>query len=278
MGQPMSTVPLRTPLRYPGGKSKAIGYLAAYLPNTFAEFREPFVGGGSMFIYLKQRYPSLKLWINDLNSEVFYFWSTVQNNLSGLIHEVEQVFGSDRPGKVLFDELTHCDVEKLAAPKRAARFFILNRITFSGTIESGGFSQQAFVQRFTLSSIDRLRRLEGILDNAKITQLDYSDVVMAGGASVFIFLDPPYFAATKSKLYGKKGDLHTTFDHEQFAAVMQQCPHPWLLTYDDSPEIQEKFAWAHRHSWELQYGMNNYRQANAAKGKELLIANYPLKK
>ncbi|MFM6152235.1 MAG: DNA adenine methylase, partial [Sphaerospermopsis kisseleviana] len=45
---------IKSPLRYPGGKSRAIKQIAQHLPTQFTEFREPLVGGGSVFIYLKQ--------------------------------------------------------------------------------------------------------------------------------------------------------------------------------------------------------------------------------
>ena len=45
---------LKSPLRYPGGKQKAISQIAHYLPPKFKEFREPFVGGGSIFFYVLQ--------------------------------------------------------------------------------------------------------------------------------------------------------------------------------------------------------------------------------
>ena len=38
---------LKTPLRYPGGKSKAIKTLAQWYPKVITEYREPFNGGGS---------------------------------------------------------------------------------------------------------------------------------------------------------------------------------------------------------------------------------------
>ena len=55
---------------------------------------------------------------------------------------------------------------------------------------------------------------------------------------------------------------------------MKTCKHSWLITYDDSPEIRNNFKFAHIHEWELQYGMNNYKQGKAEKGKELFIYNY----
>jgi DNA adenine methylase len=90
-------------------------------------------------------------------------------------------------------------------------------------------------------------------------------------------LDPPYYSTTKSKLYGKNGELHLKFDHERFANNMKKCKHLWLITYDDCTEIRRLFNFAYIYPWELQYGMNNYKQKNAKKGKELFITNYKLK-
>ncbi|MBD2450786.1 DNA adenine methylase [Nostoc sp. FACHB-152] len=265
----------KSPLRYPGGKSKAIKQIDEYIPDNFSEFREPFVGGGSVFIYLKQKYPNLKIWINDLNHELFLFWKMAQSDITLLVQEIRRIKHKYKTGKLLFTEFTSLDINGLSNLERAVRFFVLNRITFSGTIESGGFSQEAFDKRFTYSSIERLEKLESILtEDIKITNLDYSYLLNEKGEDVFLFLDPPYFIATKSKLYGKDGDLHTSFEHQRFAESLKQCKHHWLITYDNSPQIRENFKWANIFEWELQYSMNNYKQNGSAKGKELFITNY----
>ncbi|MEH1955844.1 DNA adenine methylase [Nostoc sp.] len=270
---------IKSPLRYPGGKSKAINQIIGYLPESFSEFREPFVGGGSVFIYLRQKFPNLKIWINDLNRELFLFWKFAQSDITQLVKEIRHIKIKSTEGKLLFSELTSVDVNKLSDLERAVRFFVLNRISFSGTVESGGFSQEAFHKRFTDSSIERLEKLENILSkNVQITNLDYSHLLKSEGEDVFIFLDPPYFRATKSKLYGKDGHLHTSFEHQRFAELLQQCHHRWLITYDNSTQILENFQWANISEWELQYGMNNYKQSAAAKGKELFITNYEVQR
>ena len=267
---------IKSPLRYPGGKSRAVRQMKYLLPNEFDEYREPFVGGGSFFIYLKQKRPDLKIWINDLNPELYYFWKQAQIDSEKLAREVLIVKKERRNGQELFDELLNIKTQSLAELERAERFFILNRITFSGVVESGGYSQLAFESRFTESSIERLSRLGRILEGVKITHLDYRELLQNGGKNVFTFLDPPYFRATKSKLYGRNGVLHTNFNHDEFAHEMKKCKHSWLITYDDSPEIRANFSFAKIYEWELQYGMNNYKQGKAEKGNELFISNYDL--
>jgi DNA adenine methylase len=246
------------------------------LPQGFEEYREPFVGGGSFFIYLKQAYPQLKIWINDLNPELYYFWKYAQIDSEGLAREALKVKTERANGQELFNELVNVKVDTLTEFERAVRFFVLNRITFSGVVESGGYSQQAFVGRFTESSVERVAKLGKLLEGIKITYLDYREVLSGGGKEVFTFLDPPYFKATRSKLYGKNGILHTGFNHDEFTHALKSCGHSWLITYDDSPEIRKNFGFANIHKWELQYGMNNYKQGRADKGSELFISNYPL--
>lgn len=265
---------IKSPLRYPGGKSKAIPQIRAYLPASFSEYREPFVGGGSLFIYLKQLSPSLRVWINDLNQDLYCFWKHAQTDLQSLSEEILKLRSETTDGRDLFRSLTSNHANVASCFERAVRFFVLNRITFSGTVDSGGYSEKAFQTRFTHSSIERLRSLSEVLGGVKITNSDYRKILEEPGRDVFIFLDPPYLAATKSKLYGRKGDLHTSFDHAEFARSLKNCSHRWLITYDDSPEIRRNFAFANLHEWQLQYGMNNYMQARAAKGKELFITNY----
>lgn len=265
---------LKSPLRYPGGKSRALSQIEQYLPMDFSEYREPFVGGGSLFIYLKQKRPDLKIWINDLNSELYCFWKYVQDDSGKLADEVLRIKKERTDGQALFSELINIRIQNLSEFERAVRFFVLNRITFSGTVESGGYSQAAFEKRFTYSSIERLENIGQLLKDIKITNSDYKEVIGQDSEKVFIFLDPPYLKAVKSKLYGKKGILHTMFDHREFAEQMKKCGHLWLITYDDSYEIRKKFAFANIYKWQLQYGMNNYKQGKAEKGNELFIMNY----
>ena len=263
---------IKSPLRYPGGKSRAVKKISALVPN-FKEFREPFVGGGSIFVYLKQKYPEREFWINDLYENLYHFWNQCKNNPKELINQILLWKNEFIIGKELHNYLLN-NIDKFDETKKAAAFFVFNRITFSGTTESGGFSNAAFNGRFTDSSIERVKQLSTILDNTKITNFDYQKVIEKSGEDVFIFLDPPYYSATKSALYGKNGRFHKNFDHIRFAEVMQNCNHNWLLTYDNSEYIKELFSFANIFKWDLKYGMRNVSKNSNQNGKELFISNY----
>jgi DNA adenine methylase len=263
---------IKSPLRYPGGKSRAIDLISTLVPD-FQEFREPFVGGGSVFIYLKQKFPNRKIWINDLYYQLYTFWDMCQKNLDAVIKQVYVWRNEYENGKELHKFLND-NITKFNSIEIASAFFIYNRITFSGTSESGGFSEQAFKGRFTESSITRLQNMKPILENLQITNFDYEELVNKKGENVFIFLDPPYYSATKSALYGKNGNMHKKFDHERFAETMRHCKHKWLITYDDCEHIRELFKFSNIMSWNLTYGMRNVSDSSDQIGKELFISNY----
>lgn len=263
---------IKSPLRYPGGKSRAVKIISELIPR-FDEYREPFVGGGSVYIYLKQKYPGKKFWINDLYTNLYHFWNEAQNNPKALISQIIEWKEQFNEGKKLHEYLI-TNVHNFESLKKAAAFFVFNRITFSGTSESGGFSNAAFNKRFTPSSIKRAQALSEILHDTKITNIDYQEVIESDGSNTFLFLDPPYYSATKSALYGKNGSMHKQFDHERFANVMKNTKHKWLITYDDSEYIRDLFSFAYIKKWELTYGMRNVNKSNSQIGNELFISNY----
>lgn len=263
---------IKSPLRYPGGKSRAVDLISTLIPD-FTEFREPFLGGGSVFVYLKQKFPDRKYWVNDLHFSLYKFWEICQTDVDALTQKIYEWRNKFENGKELHKFLT-ANISKFNSLETATAFFIFNRITFSGTSESGGYSEQSYHGRFTDSSIQRLQKFSEVIQSARITNSDYEKLVTTNGEKVFIFLDPPYYSARKSALYGKNGNLHKGFDHVHFAEVMKNCNHKWLITYDDSEYIRNLFSFANVIPWNLMYGMRNVTETSDQVGKELFISNY----
>lgn len=272
---------IRTPLRYPGGKSRAVKIILPLVPD-FEGYREPMVGGGSILFALKQEYPERKYWINDKNTELYLFWKFCKENPTELISEIKKFKKKYPEGKKLYLELKKGTGE-LNPIQRAARFFILNRISFSGLADSGGYSNQAYCNRFTESSVQRILPASKLLQGVKITNYDYGKVIREKGTKVFIFLDPPYYSKTQSKLYGKNGELHTIFNHDIFSKSVKKCKHKWLITYDDCSKVNKLFSsgsiaskgWQ-KTKWKLQYGTNNLKEKKAKIGDELFISNFAI--
>ncbi|MBX9880075.1 MAG: DNA adenine methylase [Candidatus Obscuribacterales bacterium] len=266
----------RSPLRYPGGKQKAISKIAKMLPKKIGEYREPMVGGGSVYLHAKANHLADSYWINDKFKELVSFWRIGQDKklCKKLVADLSKLHGSFRSGAQIKKYFQKARLEQPRDRYRQALlFFFFNRVTFSGTTRAGGFSSQASLDRFTESSIMRLIGLPEALAGTKITNVDFEDVITKPGKDVFLFLDPPYYLS--SNLYGRNGSLHE-FDHERLAKLLKDSRHRFLITYDDCPEVRRLYSkWAKIKSWKLQYGMNNCNQENLSKvGRELFIYNY----
>ena len=266
----------RSPLRYPGGKQKAIEQISKAFPSEkVLEYREPLVGGASVYFYARKIDLAQSFWINDAFKELISFWSVVQNpeTCARIIDDLERLRSSFKtPEEIKAYFLKVREEEVTDEYREALLFFFFNRVTFSGTTRAGGFSSAASLTRFTASSIERLRPMPIALAGARITNIDFQEVVTAPGDGVFLFLDPPYFTATK--LYGHSGSLHA-FDHWKLAKLLKKTSHRFLITYDDCDDIRDLYSWANIKSWKLQYGMNNCNTEKKSRiGSELLISNY----
>jgi len=268
---------IRSPLRYPGGKSKAVKFLAQFVPKDFKEFREPMFGGGSLTLYLVQLYPDRRFVGGDLNFDLYCFWKSLKEQTENLIREVRRFKENFSDGRKLFELLTSARDEEKSCLQRGAEFFVLNRITFSGTVDSGGYSEQAFKKRFTDSSVERLKSVAPLLKKIEFVYGDYSYLLHKEGDSVVIYLDPPYYGNKNSKLYGRRGSLHSEFDHLRLFEEVKKTPHRVLITYDDSEFIRELYRDFYLTEWSLNYGMSSFTGKNK-RGRELLITNFPVKR
>lgn len=284
MSANISPLILKSPLRYPGGKSKALSFLIPYLPpvDSLDYYVEPMVGGGSMFLYFLSRYPHLKFWINDLNFEVFIFWKSLKDNPDYLINEVKSYLNfknsvPEKYEKQYYLELKNQVVERLDYPKRAALWFVLNRISFSGTTYSGGFSKDAFYSRFNQESVNRLIQVSDMFKKCDIIiTCNGVTTILPPSNKSFYFLDPPYFSAKKSKLYGVNGDLHSNFNHFALSKFVHPLTNPVMMTYDNSIDIKRLYPSPPFRliEWNLGYSMTNVGKNHCKNGKELLILNY----
>ena len=119
-------------------------------------------------------------------------------------------------------------------------------------------TQNASDKRFTTSSIDRISKLD--LSKFTINNLDF-EIFMNHTPDELIFLDPPYYLEKKSKLYGKNGNMHDTFDHNRLFHCIS-TKNNWLMTYNDCKYIRDLYknfkiietSWA--------YGMNKSKQSS----------------
>ena len=277
---------LKTPLRYPGGKSKAIKTLSKWYPKNISEYREPFIGGGSIAIDITKSNPDIPVWINDLYVPLYNFWVQLRDRgeeLSERVREEKQnTLDEGDPDKVtakaknLFNKYKE-EIDTYDDFEKAVAFFIMNKCSFSGLTENSTFSQTASNSNFSLVGADKLRQFSKLIGHWKITNLDYSEVMNADGFDdTFVFLDPPY--DIKDFLYGKNREMHRSFDHDKFAEEVHKCKHKFMITYNLNDRLCELYKDYNLKEWKLRYSMAHRGDKGTDENikTELLITNYDI--
>ena len=270
---------LKTPLRYPGGKSRALTKLLKYLPQQkITEYREMFLGGGSVALEMTKRLPNdVPIWVNDLYGPLYNFWIVLRDNpveLQRKLVELKSRYPDRGNAKGLFlqakdivNDGTKSDTE------RAIAFYILNKCSFSGLTESSSFSAQASDSNFSMRGILKLQDYSKLIQRWKITNLDYSELA-SDDTYTFIYADPPY--DIKDVLYGNKGSMHKGFDHARFADVMDAQLCNVMISYNDHPDIVQRFLDWCLYDYEHTYTMRSTGtyMSDQKKRRELICTNY----
>ena len=277
----MSKKGLKTPLRYPGGKSRACTKMGQYFPNfdDYTEFREPFIGGGSVALYVSKMHPHLKIWINDLYEPLANFWRQLQSSgveLSNKLTKLKEKHNDPDTARVLFtSSKEHINSSDCTSFDRAVSFYIVNKCSISGLTESSTFSSQASNSNFSLRGIEKLPGYQEIISNWHINGYSYEHLMTNDlHEGIFMYLDPPY--DIKDNLYGKKGGMHKTFDHDKFAEDCEACESHQLVSYNNSQLVKDRFAGWDAAEYELTYTMRSTGDymGDQSTRKELLLLNY----
>ncbi len=282
---------LKTPLRYPGGKSRACTKMDPHFPDlrNYTEFREPFLGGGSVAIHVSKKYPNLKITVNDLYEPLINFWVQLQqfgDELTNKLREYKvnhpnpeygpQVEDFKYPALELFLNAKEAINNKsLDDIERAAAFYIVNKCSFSGLTESSSFSKQASVSNFSMRGIEKLPGYSEIISHWHINQYSYEYCLRENiHDDLFMYLDPPY--DIKDNLYGKSGSMHKGFDHDKFADDCANSTIDMLVSYNSDQLVKDRFTGWTAAEFDLTYTMRSvgeYMREQKTR-KELLLLNY----
>ena len=273
---------LKAPLRYPGGKSRACTKMDPYFPDLrdYKEYREPFLGGGSVAIHIAKKYPHLNIWVNDLYQPLVNFWQQLQDRgdiLKDTLVDLKTSNNTPELAKELFlQSKEKVNDQTLSAIDRAVHFYVVNKCSFSGLTESSSFSAQASSNNFTLRGIEKLPGYSKIISDWKITNLTYEQL-LTDDKDTFTYLDPPYEIG--SNLYGKRGSMHKSFDHDTFAGDCDRFIGHQLISYNSSQLIKDRFTDWNAAEFDLTYTMRSVGEymRDQKERKELLLFNYEMR-
>jgi len=253
---------VKSPLRYPGGKSRAVKIISKYIPKDTKHICSPFFGGGSLEIHCAQN--RIRVYGYDTFGPLVDFWQILLRNPKKLADNVTKYHPLK---KQQFYNLQRIQLGSKSKLERATVFFVLNRTSFSGSTLSGGMASGGRDNnpRFTRSSIEKLKHFK--IKNLTIQQLDFKKSIPRH-KNALLYLDPPYLI--QSKLYGRKGDLHKNFDHAGLAKILKKRD-SWVLSYNNSKEIHELYS-----DYTILYPDWKYGMSSNKTSREVLILSHDL--
>lgn len=269
----------KTPLRYPGGKSRATKKMFVYLPDMdkIKRYHEGFLGGGSVAFAFARQFPDVPVFVNDKYWNLYNFWVNLKDNSDALydrVLELRNAHPERESAKELFLASKQVLVDGEGSElELAARFYVANKCSFSGLGESSSFSKQASVSNFTHQGIENLKQYPLLMKNWTITNECYS-TLLSDDKDTFVYLDPPY--DIKDVLYGRKGNMHRGFNHQDFADRCNAHSAPTMISYNCDNWVVERFEKWKDIYFDLTYTMRStgtYNQDQKAR-KELLLLNY----
>ena len=276
MPKEITTSPL---LRYPGGKYRARKLLDSILPPNIVSVLSPFAGGSSFELFLTRK--GINVECADSYYLLINFWRQVSTHPAKVAEQLKHNLDIDKYRFLNMQEQLnryhrkepgyHVETQQEAIDI-ATMFYIVNRCSYSGATLSGGFSKDAANTRFTESSIDRVRNFYNPYMSVycKTFYESLSDVQSVESRHDLLFLDPPYMLKNSS-LYGRKGDLHRGFNHDDLYEFVKMYTIPFILTYNDCPEIRSMYSDYVITESKWSYGMNASK-----KSSEMIITNYDI--
>jgi len=246
-----------SPLRYPGGKTRAINILYEQLITNFKDRKillSPFFGGGSFELFLCSE--GFTIYGNDLFTPLYTFWITAQKKCEILKTNIKTLMPVS---KEKFHILRSTIIDEKDDIKQASDFFVINRTSFSGATLSGGFSEEASKKRFTESSITRISDCK--LDSITFSNLDCVEFLKnyPESSETVIYADPPYYI--KDYIYGKDGNMHESFDHKAFSEEILKRK-DWMISYNDCEYIRNLYNGCRIISTSWSYSMNKSKASS----------------
>ena len=238
----------RSLMRYPGSKARFAKFIARALRlNGLRDglFVEPFCGGASVSIALMEQGFVSEIALNDADPAIAAFWDTVfsPTQAKWLAEQVLTV-------PLTLDEW---DRQKRLSPattrEAALRCLYLNRTSFNGILQAsggpiGGRSQinRTLGVRFNRDGLAK-RILELAAFSHRVIAVDgdhwHSFLTrFKGHENVVFYLDPPFYHKAE-RLYSHCFDDD---EHRQLRDTLCRYSVPWLLSYDDAPEVRALYA------------------------------------
>jgi DNA adenine methylase len=224
-------------LKWVGGKTQILPHIDANIPFELKDgdiqtYLEPFLGGGSVFFHIAQRYKVDRIVISDNNRDLIWAYETVKNYVDYVVEalaDFQEIFwalSTEERSKMYYATRESFNAKRMEDTddvsfrvERTAQLIFLNKTCFNGLyrVNASGAFNVAFGRYDKPPICDRenLHACSRVLRRAEIRLCDFSEILQSMGGSSFVYLDPPYRPISMTANF-------TSYSPTNFDAIEQQ--------------------------------------------------------
>jgi DNA adenine methylase len=281
----------KSPLRYGGGKSLAVGYILEYLPDNVNRVVSPFIGGGSLEVAIAKEL-DIEVIAYDIFDLLVNYWQIQIEKPDELYNELKKLQNTKEEYQRVKDILKTCwdkhtgSNDKLNPLEKATYYYFNHNLSYGPGFLGWMSSIYTDVHRYN-SLLDKVKNFD--VKNLSVYNESFETTIPKHNGD-FLYLDPPYFLEGDSKMF--KGIYpmrnfpvhHNGFKHDVLAQLLKEHRGGFILSYNDCSWIRQAYkdfkiievAWQYTMGQgETRIGKNrlerDYDNGNTKTSHELLI-------
>jgi len=266
-------------IKWAGGKRRSIKRLEPLFPKKINRYFEPFLGGGVIFFYIKQKYNPCYIMISDNNPELINAFKTVKAKPKELITELLK--HKKRNSEKYYYKMRAINLKVLSKVERTARFIFLNKTCFNGLYRVNSKGQfNVPIGRYKNPEIfdkENILLASSLLRDVKIRKQDFEEIEKSIKKEDFIYFDPCYNPKMRTNIfnnYTKEGFLEK--EQKRLAKLFKRLDEKGcrlMLSNSDTALVRELYK-GYRMKI-IKCGRSiNCKGDGRKKVNELLIMNY----
>lgn len=259
---------LKPIIKWSGGKADEIKYFEKYFPSTYDCYLEPFIGGASVYFYLRPK----KAVISDVHKELIDFYNGIKNKKSKDIYE----FMKAHPNEETTYYQVRDQMEINNPVENAKRFYYLRKTCFRGMLrynKKGEFNIP-YGKYKTINYEDlNNKEYENTLKDTQILNQSFEYIFENyNSENNFMFLDPPYDSEFTDYGYCKFGKE----EQKKLAQFFKETNIKCLMVIGKTPFIEELYKDYIVEEYDKKYKFKLYegRIGSEIDTKHLIIKNY----
>lgn len=244
-----SPIQIPTFLKWAGGKRRILPLLDAFFPSKIERYFEPFLGAGSVFFFVKQKYNPSHCTISDTNLDLVNTYLDVRDKPELLIKHLLQ-FKKNHSEDSYYAIRKSFNENKLRKVRRSAAFIYLNKTCFNGLYRVN--RKNEFNVPFGKSKNPSIFDEETVLtaskilnDRVEIKHQDYKGISTDVKRGDFVYLDPCYDPLKKTSFANYTPERFSEKDRIElfnFIEILKRKGVRTILSNNDIPEIRGLYS------------------------------------